>query len=110
VLDLLIADEGNPRSVIFQINSLADHIAGLPRDPTVAVRTTEQRLVLELRAELQLADIEALATATDGTRPELVAQLERWSDMLPVLSDSLSASYLSHAAVSRQLGLGGDDT
>jgi uncharacterized circularly permuted ATP-grasp superfamily protein/uncharacterized alpha-E superfamily protein len=111
VLDLLLADEGNPRSVLFQVNSLVDHIAGLPRDPTIAVRTTEQRLSLELRADLQLADVEALATpGPDGTRGELMARLERWTAMLPELSDSLSASYLSHATVSRQLGLGGDDT
>jgi len=103
VLDLLLADEGNPRSVIFQINSLVDHIAGLPRDPTVAVRTAEQRLALELRAELQLADIEALAAPTDGTRGKLVELLERWAESLPALSDSLSASYLSHATPSRQL-------
>jgi uncharacterized alpha-E superfamily protein len=110
VLDLLLADEGNPRSVIFQVNSLVDHIAGLPRDPTVAVRTPEQRLALELRAELQLADIETLATPADGVRATLVALLDRWTEALPALSDSLSASYLSHAAVSRQLGGGGDET
>jgi uncharacterized alpha-E superfamily protein len=110
VLDLLLADEGNPRSVIFQINSLVDHIAGLPRDPTVAVRTPEQRVALELRAELQLADIEALAAPVDGTRPRLGALLERSTEALPALSDSLSASYLSHATLSRQLGWGGEET
>ena len=68
MLDLLLVDEGNPRSVIFQVNSLVDHIGGLPRDTAVAVRTPEQRLSLELRAELQLADIEALAAPTDGVR------------------------------------------
>ena len=109
-LDLLLADEGNPRSVIFQINSLVDHIAGLPRDPTVAVRTPEQRVALELRAELQLADIEALAAPVDGTRPRLGALLEKSTEALPALSDSLSASYLSHATLSRQLGWGGEET
>lgn len=110
VLDLLVADESNPRSLIFQVNTLVDHITGLPRDATAAVRTPEQRLALELRAELQLADIEALvARGTDGVREALVARLERWSEALPALSDSLSASYLSHAAVSRQLGWGGDE-
>jgi uncharacterized circularly permuted ATP-grasp superfamily protein/uncharacterized alpha-E superfamily protein len=106
VLDLLLADEGNPRSVIFQVSSLIDHLNGLPRDPAVAVRPPEQRLALELRAELQLADIEALATPAEGVREKLVELLERWSDALPSLSDSLSASYLSHATMSRQLGLG----
>ena len=105
-LDLLLTDETNPRSVIFQINSLVDHIAGLPREEgSNALRTPEHRISLELRAELQLADVEALAIATaDGARPQLSACLKRWSRSLPALSDSLSASYLSHATQSRQLG------
>jgi uncharacterized circularly permuted ATP-grasp superfamily protein/uncharacterized alpha-E superfamily protein len=110
VLDLLLADEGNPRSVIFQVSSLVDHIAGLPRDPTVAVRTPEQRLALELRAELQLADIDVLAAPLEGARSKLVALLDRWNEALPLLSDALAASYLSHAAMSRQLGWGGEET
>jgi uncharacterized alpha-E superfamily protein len=110
VLDLLLADEGNPRSVIFQVNSLVDHMAGLPRDPTVAVRTEEQRVALELRAGLQLADIDVLATPVDGARTRLVALLDRWTEALPALSDSLSASYLSHATLSRQLGGGVEET
>ena len=110
VLDLLLADEGNPRSVIFQVNSLVDHITGLPRDPAVAVRTPEQRVALELRAQLQLADIDVLATPVDGERSRLLALLERWTEALPELSDSLSASYLSHATLSRQLGWGGEET
>jgi uncharacterized circularly permuted ATP-grasp superfamily protein/uncharacterized alpha-E superfamily protein len=104
VLDLLLTDETNPRSVIFQVNSLVEHIAGLPRaEGSSAVRTVEQRISLELRAELQLADVEALAPARSGARDELAAALERWGRSLPALSDSLSASYLSHAAQSRQL-------
>jgi uncharacterized alpha-E superfamily protein len=104
VLDLLLTDETNPRAVIFQANALVEHLAGLPREANAAVRTAEQRLALELRAELQLADVEALATTgPDGTRAALAARLERWGKALPALSDSLAASYLSHAAQSRQL-------
>src|SRR5262249_49564935 len=32
VLDLLLADESNPRSLAFQVAALADHSANLPRD------------------------------------------------------------------------------
>jgi uncharacterized alpha-E superfamily protein len=105
VLDLLLTDETNPRAVIFQVNALCEHLAGLPGEPNAAVRTPEQRLALELRAELQLADVESLgATAPDGSRAALAARLERWGKALPALSDALSASYLSHATQSRQLG------
>jgi uncharacterized circularly permuted ATP-grasp superfamily protein/uncharacterized alpha-E superfamily protein len=104
VLDLLLTDETNPRAVIFQVNNMVEHLAGLPHDTTVAVRSPEQRLALELRAELQLADVEALAEAgPGGVRAALVSRLERWGKALPALSDSMAASYLSHAAQSRQL-------
>ncbi len=33
VLDLLLQDETNPRSVAFQLAALAEHLAALPRDP-----------------------------------------------------------------------------
>ncbi len=33
VLDLLLADEGNPRSLAFQVNAMAGHIDRLPRPP-----------------------------------------------------------------------------
>jgi uncharacterized alpha-E superfamily protein len=105
VLDLLLTDETNPRAVIFQVNTLVEHLAGLPRDANAAVRTNEQRLALELRAELQLADVEALSPANgDGVRADLATRLERWGKALPALSESLAASYLSHATQSRQLG------
>jgi uncharacterized alpha-E superfamily protein len=105
VLDLLLTDETNPRAVIFQVNALCEHLAGLPAEPNLAVRSPEQRLVLELRAELQLVDVASLgATAADGSRAALAARLERWGKALPALSDALSASYLSHATQSRQLG------
>ena len=39
VVDLLAADEGNPRSILFQLAALAEHVAALPRDPTLARRS-----------------------------------------------------------------------
>jgi uncharacterized circularly permuted ATP-grasp superfamily protein/uncharacterized alpha-E superfamily protein len=105
VLDLLLTDETNPRSVIFQIVTMVDHLAGLPRDSQAAARTPEQRLALELRADLQLVDVDQLAVVSaSGARPALIARLDRWSKAVPALSDALAASYLSHATQSRHLG------
>lgn len=110
VLDLLLTDETNPRSVMFQATALAEHVAALPRDGDSAVRRPEQRLVLEVLHALELADVEAMATVDPGgeTRAALAALLERLGAALPAVSDSLAASYLSHASVSRQLGSRGD--
>ena len=47
VLDQLLLDDTNPRSVIYQINRLQKHIANLPRERGTHRLSTEERLVLE---------------------------------------------------------------
>ncbi len=106
-VDLLLTDESNPRSVVFQLTTIAEHIAQLPRDASVAMRTTQERLVLQALSDLRLADVDATcATDLTGGRTALGALLRRLLEVLPRLSDSLGASYLNHAAVSRQLSGG----
>ena len=46
VLDLLIADESNPRSLVYQLQSLREVIEQLPHDPQQAVRAPEQRMIV----------------------------------------------------------------
>src|SRR6185436_20749281 len=102
VLDLLVIDDTNPRSVLFQARALVEHLAALPASPSAGPRSPQQRIATAILAELQLADAEALAaSAAEGDRPALKALLTRLGEQLPALSDSLSSSYLSHAAVSR---------
>src|SRR4029079_12012449 len=43
VVDLLAADEGNPRSILFQLAALAEHIAAPPRDPPAPRRSPQER-------------------------------------------------------------------
>jgi uncharacterized circularly permuted ATP-grasp superfamily protein/uncharacterized alpha-E superfamily protein len=109
VVDLLLTDGTNPRSVAFQVDALVAHIAQLPQDANAAVRTPQHRLALELQSALELADVETLcAPGPDGRPAEgLGLLLARLGRGLPALSDSLGASYLNHAAVSRQLGRAG---
>ena len=61
VIDLLLLDETNPRSIAFQIAALSDHIHCLPMEPEKGLRSEENRLILELRSELQLAEGHVLA-------------------------------------------------
>ena len=58
----------------------------------------------------QLIDVDQLAVVDEtGARPALTARLGRWAKAVPSLSDALAASYLSHAAMSRQLGSAGEE-
>jgi uncharacterized alpha-E superfamily protein len=101
VLDLLLADETNPRSLVFQLAALAEDVERLPRDPSQPGRTGEQRLILGAVTGVQLTDIDQLAYAHDGVRYRLEELLIRLQRELPVLSDMLTQSYLSHLQPSR---------
>ena len=106
VVDLLLTDETNPRSVTFQLAALSEHLTTLPRDPAQSGRTPEQVIAIDSLARLQDADVAQMcnvsaASETDagGRRPALIALLTRLGRDLPALSDALSGSYLNHAAV-----------
>jgi uncharacterized circularly permuted ATP-grasp superfamily protein/uncharacterized alpha-E superfamily protein len=107
VVDLLLTDETNARSVMYQIGALADHLRALPLLPGTGPRSPQLRLALTILNELELADVESLcAVDQDGTRPALIALLDKLEGQLPALSDSLSDSYLNHATLSRHLTQG----
>ncbi len=104
VLDLLLTDESNPRSLAFQLAALAEHVERLPRDESQPTRTGEQRLMISAQASLQLADVEQLVQVdADGVRIELDRLLSRLGAQLPNLSDRLSHRYLVHASPEHQL-------
>ncbi|MCU0837177.1 MAG: circularly permuted type 2 ATP-grasp protein [Rhodospirillales bacterium] len=96
VLDLLLLDETNPRSVAFQLVALRDHVDQLPRDSDGEVRSREQRLTLALSTELQLAEVGDLYAAdATGHRGKLADLLERIVLGLPQLSEHITGSYFS---------------
>jgi len=102
VLDLLLTDDTNPRSVIFQLRALTRHLEALPA-PATGFRSPQQRIAQSALAELDLADVEKLALVEGGRRAALIELLAKLGRQVPALSDSLSSSFLSHAVVSRNL-------
>ncbi len=101
VLDLLLTDRTNPRSLIFQLLALADDVRNLPSRKD----NFEETLALETLAALRLAEMEELAVADKrGRRSNLVALLRNLSSKLPVFSDLITERYLSHLQASRHLG------
>jgi uncharacterized circularly permuted ATP-grasp superfamily protein/uncharacterized alpha-E superfamily protein len=104
VVDLLLTDETNPRSVIYQLDALTRHLEALPPAPD-GLRSPQERIALGVLTELKLCDIEWLCTPRPaGERPRLSQYLLELGARIPALSDSLSDRYLSHATVSRHLG------
>jgi uncharacterized alpha-E superfamily protein len=96
VLDLLLLEARNPRSLAFQLNALAEHAANLPRDPRAPAVLAEQKRLAGLIATLRDADLPALARARqDGQAHALARWLELFPAGLSALSDELSHYYFS---------------
>ena len=104
VVDLLLADETNPRSLAFQLAALADDVEHLPRDTNKPGRSAEQRVVLSSLTALRLADIAELSQADQhGHRPELMALLVQVTACLNALSHAVTQTYFGHLETSRNL-------
>jgi uncharacterized circularly permuted ATP-grasp superfamily protein/uncharacterized alpha-E superfamily protein len=104
VVDLLMTDETNPRSVLFQLETLAGHLAVLPNPSGApgAPPSPQEKLLLRASTELRLADVVDICTPDEeGKRPRLLALLDQLATILPELSDSLCGAYMEHVVVSR---------
>ncbi len=105
VVDLLLADESNPRAVAFQLGVADQHLATLPRDTADPGRNQDQRLVLKLRTAIQLADlVELCAGAEDHRRDGLDDLLSNTLEETVHLSEAITNLYFSPTDVSRRLG------
>jgi uncharacterized alpha-E superfamily protein len=103
VLELLVADETNPRSLVFQLAALAHSIDQLPRGDHDPARNEAQRLVLPPLTRLRVAEIGHLArTDQPGYRGELERLLDGVEDEIPHVSEALSQHYFTHLQPPRQ--------
>jgi uncharacterized alpha-E superfamily protein len=105
LLDLLLTDETNPRSVAYQVAALNDHVEALPRGASQLLLGSEQRIALLCLTELRLADVYSLSQVDpSGKRSQLDQFLARTGEQLRALSDDVTKHYLIHAGPPRQIG------
>ncbi|MCB9477516.1 MAG: circularly permuted type 2 ATP-grasp protein [Deltaproteobacteria bacterium] len=105
VLDLLLIDETNPRSVAFQLAVMERHMLEFPREKrTRPHEAPEERLILRVLTNIRLADAVALnSLGQSGGREALAAMLRDLDRTLPAISDQLTQRYLVLVDVPRQL-------
>ncbi len=101
VFDLVLLDDKNPRSVLFQINQLAKHFRHLPPERDNAPNSAKN--ILQQCAErLNRTDARELAARPDDWPNSEVSQAIRETLRdLPKLSDTIAASYFAHSTISR---------
>ena len=61
VLDLLLADETNPRSVIFQLLTFDAHMSSLPHEETSASLNPAQKITTRICTDIRLTDMIQMA-------------------------------------------------
>jgi len=92
VLDLVLTDETNPRSLAYQFAKVKAHIDELPRDQEVPGFTLAQRCIMTLLNEVRMFDVESFAQDSDDGN-----SFASWQDQLNALAKLLSHRYLVHA-------------
>jgi uncharacterized circularly permuted ATP-grasp superfamily protein/uncharacterized alpha-E superfamily protein len=104
LLELLLLDENNPRSLAYQTARLQEHVGKLPREKAGGRLSPEQRLALEASSALRLAGMDELtAVAESGTRQDLDQLLARLNHLLVALSDAVTAAYFRHESAPQPL-------
>jgi uncharacterized alpha-E superfamily protein len=93
VLDLLLLDEANPRSLSYQLAAISSHMETLPDSKQGVSLSEDRRLILALLTAIRLADAEAIAK--EGTRNGLDALMRRQMQLLPELSNAVAAHYFN---------------
>ncbi|HSH94976.1 MAG TPA: circularly permuted type 2 ATP-grasp protein [Roseimicrobium sp.] len=107
VYDLLLLDDTNPRSLMFQLNQLVKHFEKLPQEKESALPGAGQRLLLESYMRVRLVDPLELGRKDQVPGKSRIADvLEKTLNDLPRISEALALSYFAHSSIARS-GAGG---
>jgi uncharacterized alpha-E superfamily protein len=105
VLDLLLLDEANPRSIAFQLGRLREYVDDLPKRTSSDRAAPEWPIVVRLLAAVQLADIsELMGRGANGDCSQTETLLATLTAGLRSLSETITRDYFDHTIASRQLG------
>ncbi|VUD64860.1 hypothetical protein TDB9533_03419 [Thalassocella blandensis] len=103
-LDLVMMDTNNPRSLLYQLEQLNNHVSALPRvNETRHELTPEQRAALEVETLVKLTLLTDMSQREDGARQKLDQHLERVTQLLAGISAFISDKYFDHRESSQQL-------
>lgn len=103
VADLLLADETNPRSAAYQLTALEDHLSKLPRESSHPLASPDLQLVMKLRAQMRMTNLEAECVPVNDRRVRLEALLADLIAQMATVSESIGHIYFTHALGSRHL-------
>jgi uncharacterized alpha-E superfamily protein len=101
VLDVLMADETNPRSLYFQVSHLVDLYRKLPRYSPEDLKAIEQAMTMLRALDLEKLDFPLPGSGRPVENSEGQLELERLlrfaENLLPSWADNISLTYFNHA-------------
>jgi uncharacterized circularly permuted ATP-grasp superfamily protein/uncharacterized alpha-E superfamily protein len=108
VLDLLLLDESNPKSLAFQLSQLAAHVEELPRPSERRFASAEERMTLEMLTNIRLLDLTGLTCSYGSTKNEepLHQFLEIMESNLLAFAQQISAHYLTRVTATPHFSMG----
>jgi uncharacterized alpha-E superfamily protein len=106
VLDLVLADDSNPRSLAFQLSTMRGHMEVMPLEELHGHPSQAQKLLISMHTEVVLADVDKLANTTSaaGNRTLLNRLLNRCEKSIAALTQQISQTYFSHSEGHRITG------
>jgi uncharacterized circularly permuted ATP-grasp superfamily protein/uncharacterized alpha-E superfamily protein len=96
LLDLMLIDPDNPRSLGFQLDRLLEDLRALPGHPGLGRVSQPEKLVLEAWTMLRAADTSKLAAAEVPVRTVLADFLLAIEERLYGAADALAAEHFTH--------------
>jgi uncharacterized alpha-E superfamily protein len=101
VFDLVLLDDKNPRSVLFQIKQLVKHFERLPKERGDSGGAGKMILMNAL-IRLERSDARELTgSPAQWAESDIAIAIKETLQALPQLSDAIAASYFAHSAISR---------
>jgi uncharacterized circularly permuted ATP-grasp superfamily protein/uncharacterized alpha-E superfamily protein len=106
VLDLVLADESNPRSLAFQLSMMRQHLDVMPLEDIDGHLSQAQKLMISMHTDVMLADVDKLAntTSSGGNRTHLNRLLNRCDKGIGTLTQLITQTYFSHSIGHRITG------
>lgn len=103
-LELVLLDDSNPRSLIFQLDLLQRHLAKLPKNSKDKSEFSEEaRALLEASTALKLSRMSELLKSRDGRRLEIESLMTRLTGLLTDFSRLISDRHFDHRSAPQQL-------
>lgn len=106
VLDLVLLDDTNPRSLAFQLLAIDQHLTSLSRITNVEVLSPTGRAMADLKGAVAMFEADERAWRHDGLTLTVLRQsLDDIARALGMLSEEVTRGYFSLLPAARRLGV-----